>query len=282
MIMIQISKENKVILIDWGLFMHTAIFSTVKMTEMRPTYLVIRMIIASLMRVGVDKDDLVIIAVDGRGNWRKDFDSAYKANRPAAREKSGIDFPYWYKEFDKLLSKLNASTNFCSVKIPKMEADDIISYGVRYFKDNECVIISTDSDFEQLCTFDNVKILSPKTKRYKLIKNPHKILSKKIKREVADNLLTPITSEADYERRKTIVSLLKLPDFVEKQIEEEFENGLKYDINSEYDENLFPFPSLIETFGKIYNSDKITTIEKCMAYEERRKKRNKKKKEVKK
>ncbi len=67
----------------------------------------------------------------------------------------------------------------------------------------------------QLYELGNVKIFSPITKRIREVKNPLGELAKKIQKETADNLITPITNKLEYERRKTIVTLLTLPDEID-------------------------------------------------------------------
>jgi len=173
------SKEGKVIFIDFGITMFTAIFAWYGHRQGSPCYTAITMILSNLKKVGLDKEDLVIIAVDSSSNWRKDVDVNYKANRKEGREKYDIDWDKQFEDFAGLLLNLKMYTPFHVLKVNKMEADDIIAYGVRKFKDRECVIISSDSDYEQLAVFDNVKIFSPKSKRYKHINDPLAILATK-------------------------------------------------------------------------------------------------------
>ena len=154
------SRETKIVFLDWGVFMHRAIFGWENNKTISPTYTCLSMLIANLKRVGVHPDDIIIVAVDSpKGSWRRDVDSQYKANRKAAREKhEDIDWQLMFNKFDNLLENLKVSTPFHIIRIDKLEADDIIAYGVKYYKDKECVVISTDSDFEQLAAYKNVKL----------------------------------------------------------------------------------------------------------------------------
>jgi len=247
----------KVIFIDYSVYVHRAICAwRVSPTKQIPaTFTALSMIFGSLMRVGLSPDDLVIFAVDShKGNWRKEIDPAYKANRKGKREKfEDIDWPKQFAEFDELIVNLEQSTPFYFISAEKMEADDIIAYGVRHFDDKECIIISTDSDFEQLLAFPNVKLFSPVAKKYKHVKNPYKILAKKINKETTDNLITPILTTADYEKRKTIVNLMELPSFVEEAVAE----SLSLVQPKEYSIERLMFRTLIERYHKLFNSDKI-------------------------
>lgn len=274
--------KHKVVFIDWGLFLHRAIFAwssqrkTVAKGAFLPPahYTCLMMVINCLKKVGVDKQDLLIVAVDGRGNWRRDVDPNYKANRKEIKQNDDIDWMYWYKKFDDLVDKLKVSSPLNFIRIPKLEADDIISVGVRYYSENECIIISSDSDFEQLTSLPNVKVFSPVTKQYKSVDNPYKVLASKIKKEVTDNLLSPILDEADYTRRHMLVSLLELPDYVEKLALDEIK---KVGYNK-FDPALFPFKNMNEQFQKIYNKDQIVLYEDSMKIKVKKKSKSKKKK----
>ena len=213
------------------------------------------MIFGSLMRIGLSPDDLVIFACDSpKGSWRKIVDPAYKADRKAKRAKfEDINWTEQYQEFAILANNISDSTPFYFLMADRLEADDIIAYGVRHFDDKECIIISTDSDFEQLLAFPNVKLFSPVSKKYKFVTNPYKILAKKIKKETTDNLITPILTTEDYEKRKSIVSLLELPP----QIEQAVADALSQIQAKEYDINDLIFENLRERFHKLYNSNKI-------------------------
>jgi hypothetical protein len=119
-------------------------------------------------------------------------------------------------------------------------------------------ILVHNSDFEQLAIYKNVKLFSPITKLYKHISNPSKILAKKIEKETADNLVTPILTTADYEKRKTIVNLMELPSLIEQNAAE----ALSQIVYKEYDIEQLMFPTLKERFHKLYNSNKIVSYDK--------------------
>ena len=262
----------KVVFLDFGVFMHRAIFAGANNERIIPTYLALTMMLACLNRIEIYPDDLIIVAVDSpKGSWRKDIDIAYKANRRKARERSNIDWKKQFSDFDKFRTSLEEGTPFFLIEIDRLEADDIIAFGTRYYSDSECVIVSSDSDFEQLTAHPNVKIFSPITKKYKHVKNPYILIGKKIHKEVADNLVTPILSQIDYDRRNTIVNLTALPKDVEDKIEIEFQNlpEMKY-----YNTNRIVFRSLRDRIEKIYNNDKIVPFEEK---KKRKKKKSKKK-----
>lgn len=281
--MFEDEKQNKVIFLDYGLFLHRSLFGWESQrirnggkNDIPATYLCLNSMITSLSNIGIGINDTVIVAIDGRGNWRKDIDPNYKANRKDLKKKDAINWLEWYKKFDDLIEKLKKSTPWhCIGPIPKLEADDIIAVGVRFYKDTECIIISSDSDFEQLCALKNVKIYSPVSKQFKIIENPYKSLADKIKKEATDNLLSPILDEADFERRRMIVNLLSLPENVEKKILDEFE---KLSYNS-YDLEKLPFKSLQVKYMNMFNSKNVVTLEKSIKKKVKKKKTLKKRKE---
>lgn len=258
----------KIVFIDWGIFMFRSIFGTVSSGRTVPaTYTAMTMVISCLRHVGITSSDTVIIAADSpKGSWRKDYDSNYKADRKEKREKSGIDWKKNFEMFWTLLEKLEMYTPFHTISIDKLEADDIIAYGCKYFKDRTCVIVSSDTDYEQLFVYPNVKIFSPVSKHYKNSNiDPYRLLAKKIQKETTDNLITPILSERDFEIRNKIVNLMTLPKEIEDKV---CDRIITLPVkNWNYDK--IPFPSLINRYYEIYKTDKIVN-------------QNKKKKKVKK
>jgi len=177
------------------------------------------MVIGYLKRIGVTLEDKIVVAED-YGSWRKDIDKDYKAQRKAFRE-SKEDASWWsevYKESNEFTEKLSQCLPFNFIKLYKMESDDIASVAIRFIEADEKIMITSDEDWAQLCTFPNVKVFSPHTKKFKIIKNPEKILLKKIKGDISDNLLTVPKTEAEYEKRKMIVNLISLPQHIEQLI----------------------------------------------------------------
>jgi len=264
--------NNKIVLVDFGIYMFTAIFASVKMS-IYPTYLAMTMILGDLRKIGLNEDDTVIIAVDSpKGSWRKDVDSQYKAGRREAREKLAIDWGKMFTDFHSLLEQLEASTPFHIIVIDKLEADDIIAYSVKRFKDNDCIILSSDTDYEQLYAYPNVKVFSNKSKRYKIVKNPYLVLSKKIDKETTDGLTNEVMNELDYEKRNSLVNLISLPTEIENKVESE----ISFLPKKEWDYNNLPFKSLSERFKSIYKQDKVVSVDK----KPKKKRKKKEKQEV--
>ena len=249
----------KYILIDNGYYTHASIFAWKNRKNIPPTYTYLSMILGDLKKVGLDEEDVVIIAEDKGKSWRKEIDTAYKSTRKAKREKH-VDIP-WKKHWDSFnnfMELLDSNTPFHCVGIWTLEADDIISYCVRNFKE-ECIILSVDKDFEQLFTFPNVKIFSPKSKHYKKpLKNPYKSLLGKVKKEASDDLISPILSKEDYDRRLKIVSLLELPEEVDEKIKEKVSVLPRKELIFEN----IPYKTLRERMRKLYDKSNALDYEK--------------------
>jgi len=128
----------------------------------------------------------------------------------------------------------------------------------RYFKDNILIIVSTDSDYEQLAEYKNVKLFSPKSKNYKIVKNPTAILAKKIQKETADNLITKIVTEEDYKKREMIVNLLRLPEEIENKVIQELSN---IKVNDNFDPTKIPFGEMRRRYMSIYSTTNINVEE---------------------
>lgn len=246
--------KNKIVLIDNGILMFRSIYSwrTKKEKWNSPPRQYLVSLIANLKRLNLTKDDTIIIAKDSpKGSWRKDIATEYKSNRKDIRkEQSDVPWKYWFGEFDKLLKNLEKSTPFHIIEIEKCEADDIISEACRYFKEEEIIIVSSDTDMEQLAAYPHVKIFSPISKKFKIVSNPYKILSKKIDKEKADNLLTPVLNELDFEKRNLIVNLLSLPEHISLWIQGALSS---MDKNKLFDTELLSFKIAKERINGIWN-----------------------------
>jgi len=213
---------QKVLLVDFSVFVHRGIFAWRNVKGHIPaTYYVLNSLFASLKQLKPRKEDLIIFAIDsyGKGNWRRDYDPAYKANRKESRDKCGdINWAQQFSDMNELLQNINLSTQFIPIQVDRLEADDVISYCCRYYTDKNITILTTDSDMNQLYELGNVKIWSPANKKIREVKNPLGELAKKIQKEATDNLITPVTNKLEYERRKTIVTLLTLPDEIDEAL----------------------------------------------------------------
>ncbi len=214
---------QKIVCIDEGYIKHRAIFAFMACSEMPATFTFMSIIIACLKRIGVTLDDKIFMACDYGRSWRKLEDIEYKAQRKAGREEK--QSPEWwdevYKDFNEFYKEIEPVLNWNFVRANTLEADDWASMICRFYPDNECVLVSADRDWEMLALFPNTRIFSPVSKKYKLIKEPIKVLAEKIQGDKSDNLLVKPVTEAEFDVRKRIVNLLELPSHIETIMKEQ-------------------------------------------------------------
>lgn len=103
----------------------------------------------------------VIFCLEGR-SWRKDYYEPYKRNRSDARaalnEREQEEDKLFWEAFDTFKDFISEKTNCTVLQNPRLEADDLIAGWIQNHPDSQHVIISTDSDFEQL--------IAPNVKQY--------------------------------------------------------------------------------------------------------------------
>lgn len=102
----------------------------------------------------------VVFCFEGR-SWRKDVYKPYKAQRSEARaaqtpKEQAEDEAFW-KAFDDFREYLEAKTNVTVLRHPQVEADDLIARWIDLHPSHNHIIVSSDSDFEQLIA-PNVQI----------------------------------------------------------------------------------------------------------------------------
>jgi 5'-3' exonuclease len=110
----------------------------------------------------------VVFCLEGR-SWRKDFYKPYKANRKETRDAMSVkeqeeDKLFW-EAFDEFKNFITEKTNCTVLQHPQLEADDLIAGFIQSHKDDNHVIISTDSDFYQL--------IAPNVSQYNGVQEHH-------------------------------------------------------------------------------------------------------------
>ena len=293
-------NKERIILVDFGYFSHRAIYSQKYGNPMALQQICMSMILSNLRKIGVNKQDKIIIACEGGKTWRKEFFQKYKEDRPK------IDQSIW-KQFDELIEIIKEATNWKIIKEFHFEADDAIAFAVKHFKNQECIILSIDSDFIPLyilnefsnccaskidfkigkmycqecgniCNRINnhrIKMFSPmENKRkggYKIldsdelreIDKAYIMLAKKINSEASDNLKGAINDDEMYQNRKLVVDLVNLPEFVNSALEPSFKN-LKFKEWSNEDYSLLRFPKIVEGMNGLCNKKGSVSYEDSM------------------
>lgn len=136
----------------------------------------------------------VVIASDGRNNWRYEAFPQYKFKRKDARKESTIDWKEVFRITNKVLDELQENFPYRVVVVDQCEADDVIaqlalSTQIEFGHQEPIMIISSDKDFGQLQKFDNVRQYSPMLKKEIKIDNPRMhLLELVLKGDQADGI----------------------------------------------------------------------------------------------
>lgn len=157
----------------------------------------------------------VVFCLEGR-SWRKDYYEPYKRNRQVARdaltEKQQEEDAIFWEAFDTFKNFVSEKTNCTVLQHSELEADDLIAGWIQQHPDVEHVVVSTDTDFQQLIA-PNVKlyngvqevttthegyfdkkgnhVIDKKTKEPKTVPDPQWLLFEKCMRgDTSDNVFS--------------------------------------------------------------------------------------------
>ena len=110
----------------------------------------------------------VVVCLEGR-SWRKDYYEPYKRNRAdnraAMTPKEKDEEELFWESFNELKAFITEKTNCTVLHHPQLEADDLIAGFIQNHPESKHVIISTDSDFQQL--------ISPTVSQYNGVADHH-------------------------------------------------------------------------------------------------------------
>jgi hypothetical protein len=123
--------------------------------------LALHIILTSIKKVWNQFDGShTVFCLEGR-SWRKDVYQPYKANRKVAAinrtPKEVEEDQVFFEVMDHFIKFVSGQTNCTVLRHPEAEADDMIARWIALHPDDQHVIISSDSDFQQLVS-KNVKI----------------------------------------------------------------------------------------------------------------------------
>ena len=157
----------------------------------------------------------MVIACDGKNNWRKKVFPLYKANRKTARDASELDWGSIFNSLNKIRDEIKENFPYVVIEVDTAEADDIIGalamkYGAQLNNDSteKIVIISGDKDFVQLQRFSNVEQYDPVRKKKIEHSDPIAMLKEHIIRgdtgDGVPNFLSDDRCLVDHVRQKKI------------------------------------------------------------------------------
>jgi 5'-3' exonuclease len=111
----------------------------------------------------------VYIGVDSSDSWRKEKVSTYKAQRKELRDKHDIDWQGFYSFMNEFVAELKQNFPFYVIKLPQLEADDILAHIARILPaSDQKILVTSDTDYIQLLKYENTKMYDPM--KHKFIK----------------------------------------------------------------------------------------------------------------
>lgn len=166
----------------------------------------------------------VVIAVDDREYWRRNYFPNYKGMRKKNRAESNVDWKSIFEISSQLKSEFKEVFPYRFVQAAGAEADDVIGVLCKWWQDNELnetvfqsdpkevLIISNDGDFGQLHKYKNVRQWNPITKKLVDKAPKHFLLEKVIQGDSGDgipNVKSPDNALMDGIRQSPITAKLK-------------------------------------------------------------------------
>lgn len=168
----------------------------------------------------------MVICCDGRQYWRRAYFEHYKASRKKAREASDLDWKLIFDTLSEIRQDIIDHFPYKVLHIDRAEADDVIASLV-YLTDEfgsevagqPVMIISSDKDFKQLHSFNNVKQWSPMQKKAVVSKHDeikNQIIEHIVKGDAGDGVPNILSKDDCFVQgiRQTPVSAKRLAEFL--------------------------------------------------------------------
>ena len=157
----------------------------------------------------------IVLVFDSTNYWRKDVFPLYKATRKVRQDNDGKDWNKIFGIFNKLREELQTTFPYKSLRIPRLEADDIIAILARKYHTHEKImIVSSDKDFQQLQRYPNVEQYSPHQRKMLNCEDPLDfLLTHIIKGDTSDgipNVLSDDDALYNQEKRQTPCGVKKI------------------------------------------------------------------------
>lgn len=169
----------------------------------------------------------IILCSDDKSYWRKEAFPYYKASRKTAQQKSAFDWHEIYRIIGKIKSELKTFFPYKFIQVKHAEADDVIgSICINYGEEesffgglDNILIVSSDKDFIQMQTYNNVKQYDVVRSRWIVDDNPKKYLFIHILKGDSSDGIPNIMSNDD-----SIVTKTRQKPVTQKRIQT-WENG---------------------------------------------------------
>lgn len=198
----------KVALLDGYNLMHRSRFGA--KSENGITYTFFRSLRPLLAEINPDK---VYLVLEGVPAHRQQLDGAYKANRQiepgTPKWDEMIEFRRQKRDIVDLLQHLPITI----VRHPDLECDDAIASLAAAHSSDECVVVSTDTDFIQLLKHPHVKLYNPVRKDYVEGVSYDYVAWKSLRGDKTDNIPS-VAGMTDKAAEKLLANPEKLESFL--------------------------------------------------------------------
>jgi len=175
------------LIVDLSNLVYASYFATMKDTngEFSQSLIIQKILNDILFSVEKFSASGLLIACDGRKNWRRDeLYPEYKGKREEHEHKAQM-----IEVMEDLMTFFRESTNIPTLNVEGAEADDIIAFATK-MSTQKSVIISSDKDFVQLLN-DRVRLYAPSLKLERISDNPkYDLFIKCIRGDSGDNIFS--------------------------------------------------------------------------------------------
>jgi len=170
--------------------------------------------------LGKFSPDEVVLAVDGKGNWRKSIYKSYKENRKIDRENDLFPWDEYFSHFEELIKGIKSTFPFKVIHIPRVEADDIAAVIVKHSTGYRNILVTSDQDYIQLLQHKNTNLFDPMKNKWVQEKDPKRALELKIMIGDKSDNIPAIKPRVGI---KTAMKILDTEDKFEQVLKEEIE-----------------------------------------------------------
>ena len=157
--------------------------------------------------------DKIYLVLEGVPLHRQSLDAEYKANRRIEPGTPKWDEMVEFRRQKRIIVELLQSLPITIAKHPGMECDDTIASLVHMHADDECVVVSTDTDFIQLLSRSNVRLYNPVRKDYVPGVNYDYVAWKSLRGDKTDNV-PAVGGMTDKASEKLLADPGKLENFL--------------------------------------------------------------------
>jgi len=159
------------------------------------------------------KPDKIYLVLEGVPIHRQALDTNYKANRQIEQGTQKWDEMVEFRKQKRVIVDLLGNLPITIAKNSELECDDVIASLAHAHSSDECVIVSTDTDFIQLLDRQNVKLYNPIRKEYVSRAGFDYLRWKALRGDKTDNI-SPVAGMTDKAAEKLLADPEKLEKFL--------------------------------------------------------------------